>query len=175
MGRLVAVWAFGEASFWFVAPDFLLLPFAMANPARWRRFAAAAWIGSLAGGAGYFVFCTAEPAVAERILAATPFVTPRMLASISAQFDQHGAWGALAQSWSFMSFKIWTFEAVRHQIPWWAYIPLVMVSRAVRLFGVSWAASRLSPALRPWWMRRPARSWTLYSCAFLLMLILIER
>jgi membrane protein YqaA with SNARE-associated domain len=172
---LTAVWAFGEACFWFIAPDFLLVPLAIQHPERWRRLGVAAWCGSLAGGAGYFAFCTFNLPLAESILAGTPFVTPRMLASISALFDHSGVWGALAQSWSFMSFKIWTFEAVRHHFSWWAYFPIVMVSRAFRLFVVAWLAARLSPYLREWWNRRPALSWALYTAAFLLMLVVIER
>jgi hypothetical protein len=172
--RAVAVWAFGEACFWFIAPDFLLMPFAVRQPKRWLRLSIAAWCGSFAGGGFYFAFCSLHPAPAEAIITHTPFVTPAMLSSISGLFERHGHWGALAQAYSFMSFKIWTFEAVRHHLSWWAYLPIVMFSRVFRLFVVTWIAARLSPYLRPWWDRSPALSWTLYACAFLLMLVLVE-
>ena len=171
----VGLWAAGEASFWFIAPDFLLLPFAVQQPARWWRLSAAAWCGSLAGGALYFAFCTVDLRLAESILAQTPFVTPRMLAFVSGYYERHGAWGALAQSWSFMSFKIWTFEAVRHDLSWWVFLPIVMFSRLFRLFVVAWAAARLSPYVRDVWSRRPVVSWALYACGFLMMLIVMER
>ncbi len=171
----VALWAFAEASFWFIAPDFLLMPFAMQHPQRWLRCSTAAWIGSFVGGSLYFVFCSLHFALADSIISATPFVTPRMLASISGLFDRFGYWGALAQAYSFMSFKIWTFEAVRHHLSWWTYFPIVMFSRVFRLFVVAWLAARLSPYVRPSWNRRPVLSWTLYAGAFLLMLILVER
>lgn len=171
----VALWAFAEASFWFIAPDFLLLPFAIQHPNRWWRFSSAAWIGSFVGGSLYFLFCSLHFPLAESIISHTPFVTPRMLAQVSGLFDRHGSWGAFAQSWSFMSFKIWTFEAVRHDLSWWTYFPIVMLSRAFRLFAVTWLAARLSPFLRDWWNRSPILSWALYTCAFLLMLVLVER
>jgi hypothetical protein len=172
---LLAVWAFGESCFWFIAPDFLLMPFAVQEPKRWLRYSTVAWCGSFAGGSLYFVFCSLHFPLAESILSHTPFVTPRMLASISGTFDRAGHWGALAQAYSFMSFKIWTFEAVRHHLSWWAYFPIVMFSRVFRLFVVTWFAARLSPYVKPAWNRRPALSWALYACAFLVMLMLIER
>ena len=172
---LVALWAFGEACFWFIAPDFLLIPFAIEEPKRWRRFSTLAWCASFIGGGLYFAFCSLQFAQAESILSHTPFVTPGMMSSISGWFERYGCWGALAQAWSFMSFKIWTFEAVRHDLSAWAYFPIVMLSRVFRLFVVAWLASRLSPYLKPWWSRRPALSWALYTGAFLLMLILMER
>lgn len=175
MAVLLALWAAGEASVWFIAPDFLLMPFTIVRPERWRRFSIIAWCASFIGGSLYFAFCSLHIALAESILGHTPFVTPRMLASISELFDRHGEWGALAQSWSFMSFKIWTFEAVRHHFAWWTYFPIVMCSRIVRLFVVSWAASHLSRWVKPWWDRRPVLSWALYTAAFLVMLIVMEQ
>jgi hypothetical protein len=175
MNLLLAVWAFGEACFWFIAPDFLLIPFAIREPKRWLRFSTVAWCGSFVGGSLYFVFCSLHFTTAESIITHTPFVAPRMLASISGLFDRYGVWGALAQAYSFMSFKIWTFEAVRHGLSWWTYFPIVMFSRVFRLFVVSWFAARLSLYVKPWWDRRPALSWALYTCAFLAMLFWVER
>jgi hypothetical protein len=172
---LLAAWAFGEACFWFIAPDFLLMPFAIQRPGKWSRYSLIAWCASFVGGSLYFLFCSVQLPLAESILAHTPFVTPRMLETISGLYDRQGYWGALGQSWSFMSFKIWTFEAVRHHFSWWIYFPVVMFSRVFRLFVVTWVVSRLSPYVEPLWSWRPALSWTLYTAAFLVMLIVMER
>src|SRR4030095_5839428 len=96
--KLLALWAFGEACFWFIAPDFLLIPFAIERPERWRRSASVAWTASFVGGTFYFIFCTQFGELPNSIITRTPFVTLRMMTTISALYEQYGYSGVLWQS-----------------------------------------------------------------------------
>jgi hypothetical protein len=170
----VATWAFAESSFWFIAVDFLLIPYALTYPRQWFRIALVAWTASHVGGALYFWFCHQNLELAGSILKVTPFVTERMHNHIISIYESHGVWGAMAQSWSFMSFKIWTYEAVTQNFSFEAFFPIVMISRILRLFVVSWVASIASPWLRPVWVRKKSVSWSIYTVVFVFMLIIIE-
>lgn len=171
---LVATWAFAEASFWFIAVDFLLIPFALTYPSQWFRITLVAWVASHCGGALYFLFCREYLDLANTILNATPFVTERMHAYIIDLYDNHGPWGAMYQAWSFMSFKIWTYEAVRKNFSFSEFFPIVMFSRIFRLFVVSWLAAMSAPWLRGWWCRNKLLAWSIYSVFFITTLIIIE-
>jgi hypothetical protein len=172
---LVAVWAFAESSFWFVAVDFLLVPFSILFPRHWLKTAGVAWIASHCGGALYFLFCRSNIELAGTILGVTPFVSQRMHDFISNLYTDYGAWGAIAQSWSFMSFKIWTYEAVKHGLAFFSFFSIVMFSRVFRLFVVAWFAARLSPVFLPIWTKGKIWSWVIYTIGFLGMLIVIEK
>jgi hypothetical protein len=171
----VATWAFAESAFWFVAVDFLLIPFSITYPKQWFKTTLVAWIASHCGGTIYFFFCRENLELAGTILATTPFVTPRMHRFIIELYDTHGPWGALAQAWSFMSFKIWTYEAVKHGFSFVPFFPIVMFSRVFRLFVVSWISAKTAPLLRPIWLRNKAIAWALYTVFFISMLVIIEK
>jgi len=172
---VTAFWAFAESSFWFIAVDFLLVPFAVMFPRQWFKTAGVAWVASHCGGALYFLFCSSYMDLAGEIMAVTPFVSQRMHDFISGLYQNYGPWGAMAQSWSFMSFKIWTYEAVRHGFAFFPYFPLVMFSRIFRLFVVAWIAAKASPFVLPIWSRGRIWSWVVYSIGFISMLIVIEK
>lgn len=172
---LLSLWAFGEASFWFIAPDFLLIPLAIEKPERWFKLSMIAWVSSIGGGLFYFWWASRNPAEAQSVLSQTPFVTPRMQETISNWYEKYGFWGALLQSWSFMSFKIWTFEAIKKDFFFWFYFPVVTFSRVFRLFVVTYLAARVSPFVFPLWRKKPLVSWIAYSILFISGLILIEK
>ena len=171
----VATWAVAESAFWFIAVDFLLIPFALNYPNQWFKTTFVAYVASHCGGALYFLFCQQDLELAGAILAATPFVTPRMHNFIVQLYETYGPWGALAQAWSFMSFKIWTYEAVKHGFSFTPFFPIVMFSRIFRLFVVSWISAKASPWLRPMWTRNKAIAWVCYTVFFVTMLVIIEK
>lgn len=171
----VATWAFAESAFWFIAVDFLLIPFCICYPRQWFKITLVAWIASHVGGAIYFFFCQNRIELAGQILAITPFVTQRMHNFIISLYADYGPWGALAQAWSFMSFKIWTYEAAKQEFSFIPFFPIVMFSRIFRLFVVSWLASKSSPWIRPIWVRYKTLAWACYSIFFIAMLMIIEK
>ena len=170
----LAIWALCEATFWFVAPDFLLIPLAIFFPRDWLRIALAGWGASVVGGAAYFAIVASFPESSSRVLASTPFISARMHAFIKGLYEQYGYWGALAQSWSFMTLKVWTLEAVKEGFNFFPYYVIVSFSRIFRLFVVTRIAARFSVVVRPFWSDRPLLAWGLYSTGFIGMLFVME-
>ncbi len=134
---IVGCWAIAEATFWFVAPDFLLGIMIAFAPLAWKRLLGAALIGSLIGGAISFGLNFLIPAWMANVLSVTPFVQPHMIAFVDAVYSKHGYVGVLFQAFSFMQFKIWTQYAVMHGFNPALYLFLVMISRAVRFGAVA--------------------------------------
>ena len=110
----------------------------------------------------------------EPILLATPFVTPRMLEFIDNAYTNYGYAGILVQSVSFMSFKIWTYQAVKFEFAPYLYFPLVMISRTFRLMLVTWVAALIGRKCNQ--IAKPYFPILLvvYSIAFVSMLIVVE-
>lgn len=171
---LLGAWSFLEASFWFIAPDFLLVIFGVFFPKEWKRSTALALLNSLIGGIFYFVLVNWAPDLFGSVLKDTPFVTERMLQFVSDLYARYHYLGVLFQSFSFMSFKIWTYQAVNFQFNPFIYFPLVMLSRTIRLGAVSLLASRISPLIYRQVVKRPKIWIGIYSLLFLTGLILIE-
>lgn len=171
---LVGSWAIAEATFWFVAPDFILGLMIALVPMAWKRLLGAALVGSLIGGIFSFMLNLYFPVWMTGVLSATPFVQPHMIAFVEGVYRQYGYYGVLFQAFSFMQFKIWTQLAVQHGFSPVIYFGLVMVSRALR-FGVAARlakeiGSRVSSLLLPHAVAFSA----VYTLLFLGLLILVE-
>jgi len=52
---ILSIWAFLEASFFFVAPDFILTPLSFFNPKEYKKLFLITLISALIGGIFYFV------------------------------------------------------------------------------------------------------------------------
>lgn len=131
---LLGVWAFIESSVWFIAPDLLLLPLVAARPKKWFRYVSIALVASILGGITYILLISLNPSFWESILYATPFVKEHMFVYVNERYDSYGVWGVLWQSFSFFSFKIWTFLAFEREFSWLAFFLLAAISRFARFF-----------------------------------------
>ena len=140
----LAVWSFCEASFWFVAPDFLLVIFAFLKPTHKNKFFAVALLASFLGGVVYYILNLFALDSLGEILRHTPFVTDRMILFVQETYGKYGHLGVLFQSFTFMSFKIWTNVAVVMGLNPIIYFPLVMISRVFRLYPVTWLSAYIS-------------------------------
>lgn len=140
----LAIWSFTEASIWFIAPDFVLVFFLLLNPTIKNRAFFVVLIASLLGGIIYYIFNLVALETAQDLLFSTPFVAPRMVDSIREIYSQFGYLGILAQSFSMMSFKIWTHIAVEVGFNAFIYFPLVIISRIVRIYLVATVAASIS-------------------------------
>ncbi len=170
----VGTWAFAEATFWFIAPDFLIIILCVFAPESWKRIAFFALLGSLAGGILSFMLNGLFFDRMGEILRATPFVEERMLTEIDDLYRSRGLQGVLFQSFSFMQFKIWTHLAVAHGFQPIVYFGLVGISRGIRFLIVAFAA-QLAGRLAPrFFARHAALFLVLYTTAFLAMLLAVE-
>lgn len=171
---IVGGWAVAEATFWFVAPDFILGVMLAFAPRAWKRLLAAALVGSLIGGVVSFALNSLYPTWMASVLSVTPFVQPTMIAFVEDVYNRHHYLGVLFQAFSFMQFKIWTHLAVLHGFNPLIYFTLVMVSRAVRFGAVSLVAKSVGEKIGHL-LRTHATAFLLsYTALFLALLFALE-
>ncbi|MBP9866740.1 MAG: hypothetical protein KBC41_01540 [Candidatus Pacebacteria bacterium] len=173
-GTLLILWSFFEASFWFIAPDFLLGIFGIVKPKEKNRFFVLAFIASFFGGVTYYVFNILSFDTMSFILRETPFVTERMMSFIRGVYATYGLPGVLFQSFSFMSFKIWTHLAIESNLNPIGYFLLVMISRSLRLYPVIFFASLIGKFFPDFIRKHFVTILVAYSVFFILMLVSVE-
>ena len=140
---LLALWAFFEASFWFIIPDFFLLILCIFSPNRYKKFFLACILFSLMGISAYFLFTSQYPAVSREILTNTPFINAEMLDKVGRVYSQQGVTAALKQTTTVIPVKVWTFQAVNYNFNFFSYLFLIAISRAIRMFLVCFIFSYL--------------------------------
>ena len=169
----IALWSFLEASFWFIAPDFILLLFLVLLPSQKGKLFWTVLIASLVGGGAYFIANLIDFDAMRQILYQTPFVNSEMIARVREFYLDYGLLGVLMQSISFISFKIWTHLAVEVGFqPVW-YFLLVCISRALRIYVVVMVGvylSRFATLAR----RHFVPLVSLYAVASLTLLFIVE-
>ncbi len=134
---LLSLWAFFEASFWFVIPDFLLLILCILYPKNYKKFFIFTLLFSILGIIAYFTFVSNYTLLSGEILLNTPFINQKMLDSINSLYTDKGISVVLRQTTTFTPVKVWTFEAVLHQFNLVFYLFFVAISRAIRMFIIS--------------------------------------
>jgi membrane protein YqaA with SNARE-associated domain len=129
---LLAIWAFFEASVWFLAPDLLLLLYFLTNPKQYKKILALVVTFSILGGISYYLFVTLNPVLAESILLQTPFVAQRNIVFVENLFVDYGVVATVLQSITLIPFKIWTFLAVQQSFSFFHYIFFAIITRCIR-------------------------------------------
>lgn len=172
--KLLLLWSFFEASFWFIAPDFLLVIFGVLQPKDKNKFFIKAFIASFLGGAMYYLLNIISFNTMNTILQQTPFVTERMFIFIRDVYMNHGLTGVLFQSFSFMSFKIWTHLAVESNLNPFGYFSLVMISRSLRLYLVIFLSSLVGKFFPDFIRKHFILVFISYTLIFISMLTILE-
>ena len=132
---LLFLWSFFEASFWFIAPDMILVLFVLFAPKFYKKYFFITLIASLLGASLYYLLNVYYFEKMTSILLSTPFVTDFMINYIDNLYLKYGVLGTLFQAFSFMSLKIWINLAVQHNLNFLSFIILTGISRIIR-FGV---------------------------------------
>lgn len=171
---VVGCWAVAEATFWFIAPDFILGILIAFVPLAWKRLLGSALLGSLIGGLVSYGLNLAFPAWMAGVLHGTPFVNAQMISFVNDVYTQHGHLGVLFQAFSFMQFKIWTQQAVQHGFNPVFYFGLVMVSRTIRFGAASLLAKNIGSRISALLIRHAVVFVVVYTALFVTMLILVE-
>lgn len=151
MASILGAWAFCEAIFWFILPDFLLLPMTLQQPKRWKLFAVATIFGSLFGALIMMTLCTYQPDLIAQYITRLPFTHITMMTKIEHLFLQFPKIAPLFQAISGVPVKVWFWGNHHHQ---WMnstiFLTLILVSRAVRITGVAILACTLSRLNNQW-------------------------
>jgi hypothetical protein len=131
---LVFFWAMGEALFWFVIPEFLLLLVVFMRIRRKKELLTYDIAGTLIGTiVAYFIH--ASYLAIERL----PYIQPKMIDLTLAWFNHLGVWGMLYQPFSGVPYKVFTLTANQHNffLPYFLVVAvMVRMSRYLIAFGL---------------------------------------
>lgn len=165
-GALVAVflWAMTEAVVWPIVPDFVLLPLAIAAPARAVKLVGAALLGTVLG--GLVAYAAGGTALGGPLLAHAPLVTDRMIAFAGSSIAESGPSVLLSQPWSGVPYKVFAYQASPEGVG--PFMIMSALGRGVRflVFGLSGAV--IGTVARPVWQRAFGPLLALYAAAFAL-------
>ena len=126
---LGALWGFAEGTVFFVVPDVLISFVALFSFRRFLWCALASMLGAVIAGATLFWLASHRPDLAIAIVRAVPFVTPRMIASVEADYLRYGLWAVFAGPIAGIPYKIYAAEAPAHV----GILPFLLVSMPARL------------------------------------------
>ncbi|MBN9391868.1 MAG: hypothetical protein J0I20_27785 [Chloroflexi bacterium] len=143
---LVFGWAVAEATFWPVIPDFVLAPLAAVNQQKSLRLLAASACGSALGSLLLFAFTRRNPAKTRALLKKLPLVHAYHFEQIEHKLTKDWSKTLLMQPWSGVPAKIVVaVGAEKSLLDWWK-LPLLMLSRTVRMalvVGIARVAGRV--------------------------------
>jgi membrane protein YqaA with SNARE-associated domain len=135
-GWWLAVVAFAEASFFPIPPDVLLIPMALAQPARAWRFALICLIGSVAGGAlGYFIGYAVFNQLARPLIEFYGY--GGKFAAFQAMYAEWGLWVILIKGLTPIPYKIVTIASGAAHFNFWLFMAASAVTRGARFFIVA--------------------------------------
>ncbi|HWB39444.1 MAG TPA: hypothetical protein VG604_04395 [Candidatus Saccharimonadales bacterium] len=126
---LVLFWAAGEATFWFVIPEFLLL--LMIFMRVHRKFQLVIWdiYGTVIGTAIAFWLHLSHASLLR-----LPYIYPGMIAHVEKWYHHLGIWGLAYQPYSGVPYKVFTFLAPEHHFFFVWFILFAVVVRITRYF-----------------------------------------
>jgi membrane protein YqaA with SNARE-associated domain len=163
-GALVAVflWATAEAVLWPIVPDFVLLPLAIAAPARAVKLIGAALLGTLLG--GLVAYSAGGTALGGHVLAHAPLVTDRMIAFAGSSLAENGPSVLLGQPWSGVPYKVFAYQAAPVEVG--PFMIMSSLGRGARFLAFGLSGAALGKITRPVWQRAFGPLCALYAVGF---------
>jgi membrane protein YqaA with SNARE-associated domain len=132
----LAVVAFAESSFFPIPPDVLLIPMALAQPARAWRFALICTIASVCGGAlGYFIGYAVFDQLARPVLELYGYGAK--VAAFQSLYAEWGLWVILIKGMTPIPYKIVTIASGAARFDFWVFMAASIVTRGARFFIVA--------------------------------------
>ena len=132
----LAVIAFAEASFFPIPPDVLLVPMALARPARAWRFAFICTLASVAGGAlGYYIGYAVFDQLARPLIALYGYAG--RFEAFQATYAQYGLWIILVKGLTPIPYKIVTIASGAAHFDFAIFMAASVVTRGARFFLVA--------------------------------------
>jgi membrane protein YqaA with SNARE-associated domain len=132
----LAVVAFAEASCFPIPPDVLLIPMALAQPAKAWRFAAICTIASVCGGAlGYFIGYAVFDQLARPVLELYGYGAK--FEAFQALYAKWGLWVILIKGMTPIPYKIVTIASGAAKFNFWLFMAASVVTRGARFFIVA--------------------------------------
>lgn len=147
-------WAFAEATFFFVLPDFFLVPAVVARPELAWRLVVSTFTGSLLGVLALAGLTTLAPLATRDMIEWLPFTHPAMFDLVASRIGDVSA--VLAQPVSGIPAKVWTWVQVQQgTLPFVVFLAVLWAGRTLRFVAVTLVALVIArvagPVLRRWW------------------------
>lgn len=147
-GSAVAAWGVLQGSVVPGPTEAVLVPLGLADPRRVYRLAMFAIAGSVAGGvAAYTIGAGGAGNLAPRILEFAG-VAPESIATTRGLFERHGWLLVLTSTVSPLSAKVVCLAAGAFGLPFWQFLPALVVGRTVRNLVVATVVRAAGPALQ---------------------------
>ncbi|QNP41584.1 hypothetical protein [Lysobacter solisilvae (ex Woo and Kim 2020)] len=110
--RVIALaWGFAEATLFFVIPDVWITRVALRSRREALVAAAFAVAGAMLGGALVYLWGARDPAAVRATFDALPAISPGLIDSIAARWQQSGVWAPLVGAFSGVPYKLYAAQA----------------------------------------------------------------
>jgi len=140
--------ALAEASFFPVPPDPLLIALCLGAPRRSYKFAAAATLASVLGGAiGYAIGAGAWTVAQGWFYAYVPGVTPEAFARVQALYARYDFWAVFLAGLTPIPYKVFTISAGVFSINFGVLVVASILSRGLRFFALAALIHRFGPPI----------------------------
>lgn len=159
---IMLAWAFSEATFWPIMPDFALAPLAAARPTATAELTFGTSVGVALGGAVTYGLARWAPERATR----QPLVTPRMRGIVIRWLGTEGPRGVLHQPLSFVPYKAFAREAGARRLPLVPFLAWSLLARGARFGVVGILGVLVGTSRRPLLRRHFASLAVLYALLF---------
>ena len=143
---LVGAWSVGEATFWPIMPDALLVPLAYARPRAWWRLVLAATVGTALGCA--LTYRTGRRGGDGTSRPLPPLVRPRMVSAARDWLTTEGPRGVRRQPASGVPVKVLAYEAGMLTVPIVPFLAWAVGVRTAR-FALAAGGAALARCLLP--------------------------
>jgi membrane protein YqaA with SNARE-associated domain len=149
----LAAIAFAESSFFPIPPDVLLIPMALARPARAWRLAAVCTLASVAGGAlGYYIGYALFNQLAAPLLHAYGY--DAAFARFQDTYARYGLWVILVKGLTPIPYKIVTIASGAAHFDFAVFMAASLVTRGLRFFIVAALLRQFGEPVRDFIERR---------------------
>lgn len=131
---LVLFWALGEAIFWFVIPEFLLIMMIFMRIRRKKELLVYDIAGTLIGTTIALGMHLSNSAISQ-----LAYIQPKMVEQTEVWYRTHGIWGLIYQPFSGVPYKVFTLTAHHYGFFLLAFLAVAIVvrmSRYVIFFGI---------------------------------------
>jgi membrane protein YqaA with SNARE-associated domain len=108
---IAMLWGFAEATLFFVIPDVWITRVALRSRRESLVAVAFAIAGAMAGGAIVYLWGARDPAAVRAAFDALPAISPGLIDSIGARWQQLGVWAPLVGAFSGVPYKLYAAQA----------------------------------------------------------------
>jgi hypothetical protein len=155
MNLVALLWAFAEATLFFVVPDVWLTVVAVRRGIRSAMIACGfAVLGAVAGGAVLYLWAQADAASAIAMVGAIPGIPPSMIDNVAAALRADGLLAMVFGAFAGVPYKIYAVEAPGAGLGLALFLAASVPARLLRFVLLAFMASAFAALFDGWLSRR---------------------